>query len=148
MKSLAIAALVAAQLAVAAQPAMAADLGDHQTVSSQRQSGFAGARIRVPLSGEKAGKARAALTMAPMLYGQQIDGAMRVRFGEGIEYGFTGTGKAELSLAGRPMSQIAQGRTGPDGRKLGTSTSKGLLIVGGILVLTAGAVTLLLVSQE
>ena len=148
MKSLAIAALVAAQLAVAVQPAMAADLGDSQPVSSQRQGGFAGARIRVPLSGEKAGKARAALTMAPMLYGRQADGAMRTRFGEGVELGLTGTDKPALSLAGRPVSQIAQGRTGPDGRRLGTSTGKGLLIVGGIVVLTLGAVALLLVSQE
>jgi hypothetical protein len=148
MKTLAIAALVAAQLAVAAQPAMAADLGDPQAVSSQRQGAFAGARIRVPLSGEKAGKARAALTMAPVLYGRQSDGSMRTRFGEGVEFGFAGTEKAELSLGGRAVSQIARGRTGPDGRRLGTSTGKELLIVGGILVLTAGAVTLLLVSQE
>lgn len=148
MKTLAIAAMVSAQLVVAAQPASAADLGDPQAVSSQRQGAFAGARLRVPLSGEKAGKARAALTMAPLLYGRQTDGAMRTRFGEGVELGFAGTDGLALSFAGRPVSQIAEGRTGPDGRRLGTSTGKGLLIVGGILVLTAGAVTLLLVSQE
>lgn len=149
MKSLAIGALVAAQLTVAAQPAMAADFGDAQAVSSQRQGGFAGARLRVPLGGgEKAGKARAALTMAPVLHGRQADGAMRTRFGEGVEIGFTGGDKPRLSLAGRPVSQIAQGPTGPDGQKLGTSTGRGLLIVGGIVVLTLGAVALLLVSQE
>ena len=146
MKSLAIAALVAAELAVAVQPAMAADLGDTQA-ASQRQGAFAGARFRVPLGGgEKAGKARAALTMTPVLHGRQADGAMRTRFGEGVELAFTG--KPQLSLAGRPVSQIAPGRTGPDGRRLGTSTGKGLLIVGGIVVVTLGALALLIVSQE
>jgi hypothetical protein len=146
MKSLAIAALVAAELAVAVQPAMAADLGDAQA-ASQRQGAFAGARLRVPLGGgEKAGKARAALTMAPVLHGRQADGSMRTRFGEGVELAFTG--KPRLSLAGRPVSQIAPGRTGPDGRKLGTSTGKGLLIVGGVVVLTLGALALLIVAQE
>ena len=148
MKSLAIAALIAAELAVAAQPAIAAELGDSHAVSSQRQAAFAGARLRVPLNGEKAGKARAALTMATVLHGRQADGAMRTRFGEGLELGISATEKPRLSLAGRPVSQIAEGQTGPDGRKLGTSTSKGLLIVGGIVVLTLGAVALLLVSQE
>lgn len=149
MKRLTMICLAAAQLIAAAQPAMAAELIDDKGAAASRQGAFAGARLRVPLGGgEKADKARASLTMAPVLHGRQADGAIRTRFGEGVEFGFTGTDRAELSLAGRPVSQIAQGRTAPDGTRLGTSTGKGLLIVAGVVVVTLGALALLIVAQE
>ena len=148
MKSLTIAAFAAAQILAAAQPAAAAGFGDEPAGAGQKQAAFAGARLRVPLGGEGKEKARAGLAVAPVLHSRQADGSMRTRFGEGMELGFAGGPRAQLMLAGRRVSSIAQGRSGPDGAKLGTSTSKGLLIVGGILVLTAGAVALLLVSQE
>lgn len=122
MKSMAIAALVAAQIMVSAQPAMAAGFGDDKAGASSQQAAFAGARLRVSLDGKGAKKARAGLTVAPVLHSRQADGSTKIRFGEGVEYGFAGGKKAELSLAGRPISQVAQGRTGPDGRKQGVST--------------------------
>ena len=138
MKRIAIAALIAAQ--TIAQPAFAADFGDQQTVSTQRQGAFAGARLRVPLGGEASGKARAGLAVAPVLQGRQADGTVRTRLGEGVEFGFTGGKKAELSLAGRPMSQLTQGRTGPDGKKLGVSTIGWVAIgVGTVLIVGTAA---------
>ena len=122
MKSLAIAALIAAELVVAAQPAMAAELGDAQSVSSQRQGAFAGARVRIPLGGSGERKARAGFAVAPIVAGRQADGSVRTRFGEGVEYGFAGGSKTELSFGGRPLAQLARGRNGPEGRKMGVST--------------------------
>jgi hypothetical protein len=133
MKRIAIAALIAAQ--TIAQPAFAADFGDQQAESAQRQGAFAGARLRVPLGGEARGKARAGLALAPVLQGRRADGSVGTRFGEGVEFGFAGGKKAELSLAGRPVSQLAQGRAGPDGRKLGVSTIGWVAIgVGAALI--------------
>lgn len=147
MKSLMLGTLVAGQIALAAQPALAAELGDQPIAAAQRQGAFAGARLRLPLGGV-GHKIRAGLSVAPIVQGRQADGSMRTRFGEGMELGFAGRDKAQLSLAGRPVAQIVQGPAGPDGGKLGASTTKGLLIVGGIVVVTLGALALLLVAGE
>ena len=122
MKSLTMSALVAAQIMLAAQPAMAADLGDERGAASQRQGAFAGARLRVPLGGAKEEKARAGLTLAPVLQGRQADGSIRTRFGEGVEYRFAGGSRPELAFGGRSIAELTQGRAGPDGRKMGVST--------------------------
>ena len=63
MKKLTIAAVLAAQMLTAAQPALAADLTDTR---AQRTGAFAGFRLRLPLDGE-AGRQpiRAGLTLAP-----------------------------------------------------------------------------------
>ena len=53
MKSLIIAALVAAQIATAAQPAAAAELIRDSGNMPNQASAFAGARLRVPLGGGK-----------------------------------------------------------------------------------------------
>ncbi|HEY5722151.1 MAG TPA: hypothetical protein VIT45_07500 [Allosphingosinicella sp.] len=137
MKRIAIAALIAAQ--TMAPPAFAADFGDQPADSAQRQGAFAGARLRVPLGGEAGGKARAGLAVAPLLQGRRADGSVRTRFGEGLEFGFAGGKKAELSLAGRPVKQLAQGRTGPDGRKLGVSTVGWVAIGVGIAAIAGVA---------
>lgn len=148
MKIVTMASLVAAQLLTVAQPAMAAELIDEKGATSQRHGAFAGARLRVPLGGESGRKLRAGLTVAPIAQGTTGEGSRRVRFGEGLELGMAGGEKPALAFAGRPVSKIAQGPVAPDGRRLGTSTGKGLLIVGGVVILTLGAVALLLVSQE
>jgi hypothetical protein len=149
MKLLTILSLVAAQLLTVAQPAMAAELIDEKGAASQRHGAFAGARLRVPLGGESDRKLRAGLTVAPIAEGTTGEGSRRVRFGEGLELGIAGgSDRPALAFAGRPVSQIAQGPVAPDGPRHGTSTGKGLLIVGGIVILTLGAVALLLVSQE
>jgi hypothetical protein len=148
MKSLLIAGLVAAQIMVAAQPAMAAELGDERGATSQRHGAFAGARLRLPLGGAADRKLRAGVTVAPIVQSADAGESRRIRFGEGLELGFAGRDKPVLAFGGRPVAQLAQGPAGPDGRKLGTSTTTGLLIVGGIVVLALGGVALLLMSQE
>ena len=140
MKRLTMASLAAAQIMLAAQPAMAADLGDDRGASVQRNGAFAGARLRVPLGGPAGQKVRGGLTMAPVLQGRQADGSVRTRFGEGLELGFAGRDRPELSLGGRSFAQLTQGRTGPDGRKLGVSTVAWVAIgVGVALVVVTAA---------
>jgi hypothetical protein len=122
MKRLTIAALAAAQIATAAQPAMAAELvGENGTVAA-RQGAFAGARLRIPLDGAGARKAQAGLTLAPQISGRQADGSLRTRFGEGLELRLAGESKPQLALGGRSFAQLTAGRTGPDDRKMGIST--------------------------
>jgi hypothetical protein len=139
MKSLTMAALVAAQLSFAAQPAFAADLGDERGAVATRQGAFAGARLRVPLDGTNARKARASLAVAPIVQGRRADGSMRTRFGEGMELRLSGETRPQLALAGRPLSQIAEGRSGPDGRKAGISTIGWVAIGVGVAAITVFA---------
>jgi hypothetical protein len=148
MKFLAIFGFVAAQLLASAQPAWAADLGDSGGSAVQRHGAFAGARLRVPLGGEHGEKARVGVTVAPLTESLGADGRLKTRFGEGMELGFSGREKAGLRLGGKSIAQLAPGRQGPQGAKAGVSTLKGLAIVGGVVVLTLGALTLLIVAQE
>ena len=140
MKKLMIAALAAGQIAVAAQPAMAANFGDDGRMVAQRQGAFAGARLRIALDGTSARKASAGLTVAPIVQGRQADGSIRTRFGEGTELRLTGA-KPQLALGGRPISQLVQGAPGPEGRKVGISTIGWVAIgvgVAALLVVAAG----------
>ena len=139
MKRLTIAALVAAQIATAAQPAMAAELIEERGATAQRQGAFAGARLRIPLDGGKARKARAGLTLAPMVQGRQADGSLRTRFGEGLELRLAGEAKPRLALGGRSLAQLTEGRTGPDGRKTGISTIGWVAIGVGVAVVVVFA---------
>ncbi|MFL6846608.1 MAG: hypothetical protein ACJ8ER_17215 [Allosphingosinicella sp.] len=143
MKFLVGIAIVTAQIAVSAQPAAAAELLQEGMRPASQVSAFAGARLRVPLGGRERPQAGLALT-STMRSGPTGE----LRFTKGAELGFSGDSTLRLSLAGRRVSTLAPGPAGPEGRKLGTSTGTGLLIVGGIVLLTAGAVALLLVSQE
>jgi len=136
MKSLTMAALVAAQIGLVAQPALAAELGVATGASAARQGAFAGGRLRVALDGTGPRKARAGLTVAPVFHGRQSDGSVRTRFGEGMELRLTGA-RPQLALGGRPLSQLTQSGTGPDGRKAGLST---LAWVGIGVVVAAGVV--------
>ena len=147
MKRLMMTSLVAAQIALAAQPAAAAELIDDKGASAQRHGAFAGARLRLPLGGAADHMVRAGVTVAPIAQGMDANGSQRLRFGEGLELALAGKTKPVLALAGRPVGQIAQGRTGPDGTRLGTSTGRGLLIVGGVVIVTRGALALLIAAQ-
>ena len=140
MKRLMIAALAAGQIATA-QPARAAGLGDESGATASRQGAFAGARVRIPLDGSKARKAKAGLTIAPMLQGRGADGSIRTRFGEGMELRLSGDSKPQFAFAGRSLAQLREGRTGPDGRKMGVSTLGWIAIgvgVAAIIVVAAG----------
>jgi len=136
MKKIIIGALIASQIGLAAQPAMAADLTSDRTSVAQRQGAFAGARLRVPLGGSKSNKIRAGLTVAPLVQGRSNSGEIRTRLGEGLEFGIAGeTRKPALSFAGTPVSQLAQGKAGPAGAKKGVSTIGWVAIgVGAVLV--------------
>jgi hypothetical protein len=122
-----ISALIAGQVALAAQPAAATGLvaGDEREVGA-----FAGLSLRVPLDGH-AGERRPqlGLAFAPTVRTQNLQGAARTRIDQGVELGFTGDQRVRLSLAGTPVSRLAQGREGPDGRRLGVS-SLGWMAIG------------------
>jgi hypothetical protein len=148
MKALILGALVSAQIAVSAQPALAADLGDERGALSTRQGAFAGARIRVPLDGGGTRRTQASLAVAPIVQGRQADGRVVTRFGEGMELRLNGAAGPELALAGRPLSQIAQGRTGPDGRKSGISTIGWVAIGVGVAAITVLALGQLCIDGE
>ena len=136
MKKSIIAALIAGQLLTAAQPAFAAGLTGSPT---QQMGAFAGFRLRVPLDGNaQQRQIRAGLTLAPTMHSRMIGGESRLRIGEGLELGMAGGGPARLSLAGTPVSQLAQGPRGPDGRRLGVSTAGWIGIGAGTVVVLVG----------
>ena len=136
MRALTIAAFAAAQVVATAQPALAAELVSEPAAGAQQRGAFAGARIRVPL-GETKGKMQAGLALAPTLRnGEKAE----LRFGKGVELGIAGKDKLRLALGGRPVSQLASGRAGPDGKKLGVSTIGWVAIgVGALAVLYVAA---------
>jgi hypothetical protein len=140
MRKLLIAALVAAQVG-AAQPAFAAELIDPPSVSGQRQSAFAGARIRVPIGASKASRVRAGLTVAPLRQGRGGDGALRTSFGQGLELGLAEKGKPALTFAGQRVDRLSLGPNGraPDRTRSGVSTL-------GWVAIGVGAVALVLVA--
>lgn len=133
MKKVTIAALLAGQLTVAARPVMAAELTDER---APQMGAFAGVRLRMALDGETdQRRLRAGLALAPTMQSRGADGEIRTRIGDGLELGFNGDERVRLSLAGTPVSRLAQGEAGPDGRRAGVSTLGWVAIgVGGVLV--------------
>jgi hypothetical protein len=136
MRKLLIAGLVgAAQILPAAQPAMAAELHQDRSERSNQVSAFAGARLRVPLGGRE--KPQAGLALTSTLRGGATG---ELRFAKGAELGFGGrNSKLGLSIAGRPVSQLAAGRAGPEGRKQGFSTA-GYIAIGASVAIIIGGV--------
>ena len=135
MKVLMMAALIAGQLAAAAQPAMAAEL---ETNTGQRMGAFGGLRVRVPLDGHvRDRQLRAGLTVAPTLRSQSANGETRLRIGEGLELGLRGREPVRLSIAGRDLRRLAAQQTEDDDHD-GIPT--GVLIAGGIVLLAIGTV--------
>lgn len=66
-----------------------------------------------------------------------------LRFARGAELGFSGgDSKLDLGLAGRLLSRLAQGRSGPDGRKQGFSTL-GYVAIGASVAIDIGGVLIL-----
>lgn len=137
MKKLMIASLIAAQTFVVAQPALSATLDDQPQTVRQSHGAFAGARLSIPLGGEKPAP-RVGLAVTPMHQTDANDGSRRLRFSEGLELGLAASGKPRLSLAGQPIARfgVAQEDEDEDG---GISTLGvvgivlgGLLVVGGI----------------
>lgn len=142
MKKLTIAALIAGQLMTTAAPAVAAELTEART---QQMGGFAGLRVRLPLDG-RAGERqlRAGLAVAPVMQTRTLEGEMRTRMGEGLELGVTGREPVRLSVAGTPVSQLAQGPVGPDGQRLGVSNVGWIAIGAGVVIAGLGLAWIIL----
>ena len=147
MKTLTMTALVAAQLLATAQPALAAELSDSRT---QEMGAFGGVRLRVPLDGGAVGerRIRAGLTVAPTLHSRDLRGNSQVRTGEGLELGFNGDDRVRLSLAGTPVSRIAQGPAGPDGRRAGVSTIGWVAIGIGVAAVAAATWFVIAINDD
>lgn len=145
MRLLTIAALVAAQLAPCATPAMAAELIGEPRAGETRVGGFAGARIRIGIGGQRE-RVRAGLTVAPSIYGLER-GAVRMRMGEGVAFGMTDGRAPELTLAGRPVAEPSGGKGAPKGRRHGVSTLGWVGIGAGVVLLAGVAVFGWMVSE-
>ena len=141
MKKLMIMALLGGQLMTVAQPAFAAELTENRT---QQMGAFAGLRLRVPLDGNlQQRQVRAGLAVAPLMHSRAMNGETRLRIGEGVELGITGREPVRLSLAGTPVNRLAQGATGPDGRRMGISTIGWIAIgIGAAAIIIVGAAAL------
>lgn len=143
MKSLIIAALLAAQVLTYAQPALAAEMADQP---EQRTGVFGGVRLRVPLDGRRdRQQVRAGLTLAPTLHSRAADGALRLRMGEGIELGVAEREPVRLTIAGQDVRRLAAAAQGQDDDEDddGFNIGHAALILGGI-VLVAGVSLFLL----
>ena len=146
MKTMTIAALLAAQLMIAAPPAAAAELADGRT---QEMGAFGGVRVRVPLDGNaRQRQVRAGLMLAPTMHSRTPSGETRMRIGEGLEVGRADDEPVRLSIGGTPVSRLAEGPTGPDGRRLGVSTVGWIAIGAGVLVPAVGGFYLWLLEES
>lgn len=143
MKILVCAALVAAQSVAAVQPAFAADIPHEATAATGT---FGGVRLRVPFGGNEAERApRLGLAVAPTVHNMNDRGEVRMRIGEGLEFGFSQNRPAPaLSLAGRRLGDYRLGAAQDDDQSehRDHTTRDVLLIVGGVVVLAtiAGAI--------
>ena len=137
MKKLLMTALVSGQVLTSAAPAFAQG---YAPVRDAETGTFGGVRVRVPFGGPAREPARAGLAFAPTVRTEHMDGRVRTRIGEGLEFGFNGRGAAQVSLAGTPVNRLVQGRAGPGGRRAGISTIGWIAIgVGSSLVILVAA---------
>ncbi|MFL6846609.1 MAG: hypothetical protein ACJ8ER_17220 [Allosphingosinicella sp.] len=143
MKRLLIAAVAAASMVGASQPAAGADLVQDGMRSPAQVSAFAGARLRVPLGGREKPQAGLALT-STMRSGPTGE----LRFAKGAELGFSGDDTLRLSFAGRPVSTLVRGQSGPEGRKLGVSTIGWVAIGVGVALVALYAAAQLCADGE
>ena len=148
MKLIVCAALVSAQIAVAAQPAFAAEI---QRETAAATGTFGGLRLRVPLDGRRNERApRLGLAFAPTVHALGEDGAARMRIGEGLEFGFSGPRQTlALSVAGRRLAAAQE--NGEDREDDGTDLDTGeaiLIGVGAIVVVGLAGFAFLLSNIE
>ena len=138
MKKLVIAALVATQVTAVAAPARGAEIPGAEPPRSHDMGAFIGARLRLPLDGERR-QPRATITAAPALRSVQPDGASRTRIGQGLELGIEGE-ELRFDLAGRPVSRLVQRGDVPDAERRNISTIGWIAI--GVGVAAAAVFTL------
>jgi hypothetical protein len=145
MKTSIIAALLAAQITLSAQPAFAAELVREGASAPNQAAAFAGARLRVPLGGGRE-KPQAGLALTSTL---RSGATGQLRFAKGAELGFSGSdAPLRLTLAGTPVSRLAPGRAGPEGRKQGVSTLGWVAIGVGAVVLVVVVASAICLSDD
>jgi len=145
MKTIAAAALIAAQLAAAA-PASSAELIDSPAGATSRMGTFAGARASVALGGKREG-ARFGLALAPLQRSRNGQGEAKLRFGEGVEFGIAGRQAPALRVAGHRIASDG-GLVDDEGRKMGVSTIGAAGIAAGVIVVGLVILALAVRSDE
>lgn len=137
MKKLIIAALIAGQMTIAAQPALAAEL----VATQERQMGaFAGFRVRMPLGADPGREGlRAGLALAPTLHSRSDQGAYRMRFGEGLELGISRRQPLTLNFGGARIDRLGLAPNGqaPGGPRANLSTAGWIAVSVGVLGATS-----------
>ena len=141
IKHLTMAALVSAQLGLAA-PAAAADLA---RTEAQSIGTFGGVTVRVPLDGGRRDRTvRAGLTVAPTLATRDSEGRATTRIGEGLELGYRSDAPFAVSIAGRRLGAQQDEADDDDGN---VSTGETIVLVAiGVVVLAAAAGTIWLAT--
>ena len=132
------AALIAAQTAVIAQPALAAEMQDQ---ANFRAGAFGGLSLRVPFGGRPSERgARIGLALSPTMHSLNERGEVRMRIGQGIEFGLReGRDAPQLSLAGRTLAEHRLRAAQEDEEEEGNTTRDVLLIGAGLITLAAVA---------
>lgn len=121
-------AAVAAMLAVAAQPCLAADDFRDVGAGERRSSAFAGVRLRLPLGAENPDRPSARLQVATFHDYRDATGAMvRSHRSQGVELGLAGRGGPALFVGGQNVAATRQ-------RLEAKGSTRTLLIVGGVVV--------------
>ena len=137
MKTLTIAALVAAQIAAIATPAQAAEIVSAEMPRSLETGAFVGARLRLPLDGARRAP-RATITAAPALRSSRPNGESRLHIDRGIEFGLDGD-EVRFDLAGRPIGSLVERGEAPGGPRQNLSTLGWVAIGVGVVVVAAFA---------
>jgi len=141
VKKLVMAALVSAQLVVAAEPVAAADLVARE---GPQMGAFAGLRLHVPLDATQRRPIRAGLAIAPTMARADSEGVVRSAIGEGFELGISGRQPPRLFIAGQDLRRLgaAQQNGEQEGERHGGPSTLGWVAIGaGALILvtaTAG----------
>jgi len=86
--------------------------------------------------------------VAPTLRSRSASGETRTRIGEGVELGFNGDDRVRLSLAGTPVSRLAQGEAGPDGRRAGISPIGWVAIGVGVAAVAAATWFVIAINDD
>lgn len=134
--------------AIHGAPAPAAEIREGpRTDGATRVAAFAGARLRVPIGGRDASRARVALALAPTQRSEGSAGATRLRFGEGVELDLAGRERSGLRIAGYRFSPGAAPLDGK-GRRLGVSTAGAAAIGAGVVLVSAALIALVIRGGE
>jgi hypothetical protein len=121
-------AAIAAMLAMAAQPCLAADDFRAAGAGERRSSAFAGVRLRLPLGAENPERPSARLQVATFHDYRDASGAtVRSHRSQGVELGLSGGRAPALFVGGRNVAATRE-------RLEASGSTRTLLIVGGVVI--------------